>query len=183
MPRSLPHHPKLEALGSVWTGLRRDGRLQLGWQGNCTSIDIILEEKKTLFGGGGGCLFFAALFYYYFFLPSHQICLSHPIVCVALLQMDVEQMPVCAAIKDCCFDFCMSKANHEQTKQKKDLFIFSFFFWSLPPLFVVISHSCFVSFVSISKCPPPLGLWGTTHTAIWPTTTTGWEETPAETTG
>lgn len=61
---------------------------------------------------------------------------------------------------------------------------FSFFIFFVPSSLVcVISHSCFVSFVSISNCPLPLGLWGTTHTAIWPTTTTGWEGTPAGTTG
>lgn len=41
----------------------------------------------------------------------------------------------------------------------------------------------FVSFVSISKCPAHRGLWDTIHTAIWPTTTTGWEGTRAPTAG
>lgn len=40
-----------------------------------------------------------------------------------------------------------------------------------------------VSFVSISKCPTLPGLWGTTHTAIWPTTTTDWEGAKAATVG
>lgn len=164
-----------------WDG---DGHLQWGWRGNLSSIVISLEINPTPMLDKLQTEVSAA-----FFLPSHQICLSHPhSVCVALLRMDVVQLPVCAAIKDCCFVFLhvLSKSwtrTKKKSKQKSKIYSFFFFFWSLPPLFVVISHSCFVSFVSISKCPPPLGLWGTTHTAIWPTTTTGWEETPAETTG
>lgn len=33
------------------------------------------------------------------------------------------------------------------------------------------------------KCPAHQGLWDTIHTAIWPTTTTGWEGTRAPTAG
>lgn len=40
-----------------------------------------------------------------------------------------------------------------------------------------------VSFVSISKCPTLPGLWGTTHTATLPTTTTDWEGAKAATVG
>lgn len=54
------------------------------------------------------CLFFAA-FFFFFFYHLIKYASPTPIVCVALLQMDVEQMPFCAAIKDCCFVFfCMS---------------------------------------------------------------------------
>lgn len=137
------------------------------------------------------CLFFAAFFF--FFLPSHQICLSHPhSVCgfatngcrTNAILCCYQRLLLCFFLHVLSKSWTKTNTNPNQNKQKKARFVhFSFFFWSLPPLFVVISHSCFVSFVSISKCPPPLGLWGTTHTAIWPTTTTGWEETPAETTG
>ncbi|MEQ2242389.1 hypothetical protein ILYODFUR_035439, partial [Ilyodon furcidens] len=33
------------------------------------------------------------------------------------------------------------------------------------------------------KCPTLLGLWGTTHIVIWPTTTTDWEGAKAATVG
>lgn len=59
----------------------------------------------------------------------------------------------------------------------------SFSFLCLVPRLSLISHGVFVSFVSISKCPAPQGLWDTIHTAIWPTTTTGWEGTRAPTAG
>lgn len=54
-----------------------------------------------------------------------------------------------------------------------------FLFIPLPPLVCepflirVLSHLS-----SISKCLPPQGLWATTLTAIWPTTTSGWEGAP-----
>lgn len=54
-----------------------------------------------------------------------------------------------------------------------------FMFIPLPPLVCepflirVLSHLS-----SISKCLPPQGLWATTLTAIWPTTTSDWEGAP-----
>lgn len=42
-----------------------------------------------------------------------------------------------------------------------------------PFLIRVLSHLS-----SISKCLPPQGLWATTPTAIWPTTTSDWEGAP-----
>lgn len=90
-----------------------------GWPGNLCPIEFILENRSNIhvrqttnWGFYFNVLFFAA----FCFIPSHQICLFHPhSVCVALLQMDVEQMPVCAAIKNFCFLtfdlvilFCMS---------------------------------------------------------------------------
>lgn len=54
-----------------------------------------------------------------------------------------------------------------------------FMFIPLPPLVCepflirVLSHLS-----SISKCLPPQGLWATILTAIWPTTTSGWEGAP-----
>lgn len=52
-----------------------------------------------------------------------------------------------------------------------------------PPSFVSFLIRNSVSFVSISKCPTLPGLWGTTHTATWPTTTTDWEGAKAATVG
>lgn len=54
-----------------------------------------------------------------------------------------------------------------------------FMFIPIPPLVCepflirVLSHLS-----SISKCLPPQGLWATTLTAIWPTTTSDWEGAP-----
>lgn len=52
-----------------------------------------------------------------------------------------------------------------------------------PPPFIPFLIRISVSFVSISKHPTPLGLWGTTHTATLPTTTTDWEGAKAPTAG
>lgn len=181
----------------MWTGLwDGDGNLQWGWRGNLSSIDIILEREKNSISMLDKLSFLFVCFlqhFFFFFLPSHQICLSHPhSVCgfatngcrTNAILCCYQRLLLCFFLHVLSKSWTKTNTNPNQNKQKKARFVhFSFFFWSLPPLFVVISHSCFVSFVSISKCPPPLGLWGTTHTAIWPTTTTGWEETPAETTG
>ncbi|TNM85553.1 hypothetical protein fugu_007824 [Takifugu bimaculatus] len=45
----------------------------------------------------------------------------------------------------------------------------------LPPCSYIkpFSFSLYVSPLSVSKYPTQLGLWGTTRTATWPTTTTG----------
>lgn len=80
----------------------------------------------------------------------------------------------------------------EQTNQKVNIYIsiytcifmfpppfHLFMFIPLPPLVCepflirVLSHLS-----SISKCLPPQGLWATTLTAIWPTTTSDWEGAP-----
>lgn len=84
------------------------------------------------------------LFLQPFFNHPIKFTFSTPIVyvCVALLQMDVEQMPVCAAFKDCCFFAHVLSKPWKRTKIKKqDLFIFLFL---LVPSSLVCCHFSFV---------------------------------------
>lgn len=77
-------------------------------------------------------------------------------------------------------DDIMENKQEKPNAHKCSRFPFSLYL-CLSLFLLFVSHFSFVFCLiclSISNCLPPRGLWATTLTAIWPTTTSGWEGAP-----